>query len=102
MKPALSAALSIIMLGSSSQGADSTRLYDYVNAETLRLEQQTVQNLNDFKTPEGRAKRQAEAFEMFGLSPMPERTDLKPVITGRVEDDSVVVEKIHFQSSPGL
>src|SRR5688572_31084017 len=41
-------------------------------------------------------------LEMFGLSPMPERTDLKPVITGRAESDHVIVEKIHFQSSPGL
>jgi dienelactone hydrolase len=101
MKLALLAAF-CIMLASSANAADTSRLYDYVNAETLRLEQQALQNLEDFKTPAGRAKRQAEAFEMFGLSPLPERTDLKPVITGRVEDDTVIVEKIHFQSSPGL
>lgn len=76
--------------------------YDYVNAEANRLEQRAIESLNGFKTPEGRAKRHAELLEMLALSPMPARDDLKPVITGRLEDDSVVVEKIHFQSSPGL
>ena len=39
---------------------------------------------------------------MLGLDPLPEKTDLKPVITGRVEHDEFVVEKLHFQSRPGL
>jgi dienelactone hydrolase len=97
MKPFILAAISML----SIHAADP-RPYDYVNSETLRLERQTVANLISFKSPEGRAKRHSEALEMFGLSPMPERGDLKPQITGRLEDDTVVVEKIHFQSSPGL
>ena len=40
--------------------------------------------------------------EMLGLDPMPPRTDLKPVITGTFEHEGVVVEKLHFQASPGL
>jgi dienelactone hydrolase len=86
----------------SSAAAASNHLYDYVNSAALELEQQAAQNLNDFKTPEGREKRHAEALEMFGLSPMPARGDLKAVITGRLEDDTVAVEKIQFQSSPSL
>src|SRR3954468_1902445 len=101
MKPFLSAFAFILLALPLAQAATSG-LYDYVNTEALRLEQQTLQNLDDFKTPEGRAKRHAEALEMFGLSPMPTRSDLKPVVTGRLEDDTVIVEKIHFQSSPGL
>jgi hypothetical protein len=31
-----------------------------------------------------------------------EKTDLKPVITGKVEHDEFTVEKIHYQSRPGL
>ncbi|HEY6225688.1 MAG TPA: hypothetical protein VI282_01065, partial [Verrucomicrobiae bacterium] len=95
-------ALGLSVLTLRSGVAAATGLYDYVNAEAARLEQQTLQNLDDFKTPEGRAKRHAEALEMFGLSPMPARGDLKPVVTGRIEDDTVAVEKIQFQSSPGL
>ena len=39
---------------------------------------------------------------MLGLWPMPERTDLQPVITGRLTNDEFTVEKIYFQASPDL
>jgi dienelactone hydrolase len=95
------AALSVLTFGAAERG-ETSRLYDYVNSEALRIEQQASRDLEDFKTPEGRARRHAEALEMFGLSPMPERGDLHATVTGRLEDDTVVVEKLHFQSSPGL
>src|SRR5437868_2377538 len=95
------AALSVLTLRAAEHG-DTSRLYDYVNSEALRIEQQASRDLEDFKAPEGRARRHAEALEMFGLSPMPERGDLHATITGRLEDETVVVEKLHFQSSPGL
>jgi hypothetical protein len=41
-------------------------------------------------------------FEMLGLSPLPERTDLKAVVTGTIDQDSFRVENVHFQSRPGL
>jgi dienelactone hydrolase len=40
--------------------------------------------------------------EMLGLLPWPERTDLKATVTGREETADIVVEKLHFQSLPGL
>src|SRR5688572_26313474 len=49
-----------------------------------------------------RAKYRAELADMLGLSPMPERTDLKGTVTGKVEQADFVVEKVHFQSKPGL
>jgi dienelactone hydrolase len=76
--------------------------YDYVNSEAARIEQSLPKTLGDFANPESRGRRYAEALEMFGLAPMPERTDLKPVITGRLEQADFIVEKLHFQSSPGL
>ena len=39
---------------------------------------------------------------MLGLWPMPERTDLKPVITGKLEQPEFTVEKLYFQASPKL
>jgi hypothetical protein len=39
---------------------------------------------------------------MLGLWPLPEKTPLKAAVTGTVEGDNIVVEKIHFQSKPGL
>ncbi len=44
----------------------------------------------------------AQLFENLGLSPLPEKGDLHPVITGKVEREDFVVEKLHFQSLPGL
>ncbi|MHA3773276.1 alpha/beta hydrolase family protein [Verrucomicrobiota bacterium sgz303538] len=57
-------------------------------------------------TPENwsakRAEMRKELQRMLGLDPWPARGDLKPVITGNVQGDGYVVEKLEFQSSPGL
>jgi hypothetical protein len=41
-------------------------------------------------------------LDMLGLWPFPRRTDLHATITGTVETDAFTIEKLHFQSSPGL
>ncbi|HXG61134.1 MAG TPA: prolyl oligopeptidase family serine peptidase [Planctomycetota bacterium] len=41
-------------------------------------------------------------FDMLGLRPLPERTPLEPRITGRVDAEGYTIEKLHFQSRPGL
>jgi dienelactone hydrolase len=43
-----------------------------------------------------------EYMDMLGLWPIPEKTPLMVTKTGEVEAHGVVVEKIHFQSKPGL
>ncbi len=43
-----------------------------------------------------------EYLDMLGLQPLPERTALKATVTGRLERDGYTVEKLHFQSRPGL
>src|SRR5438132_1246297 len=62
--------------------------------------------LTDIKTKEDWEKKRPELrrqfLEMVGLWPLPPRTDLKPVVTGKVETDNFTIEKLHFQSSPGL
>jgi hypothetical protein len=62
--------------------------------------------LADIKTKEDWEKKRLELrrqfLEMIGLWPMPPRTDLSPVITGKVEAENFIIEKLHFQSSPGL
>jgi len=78
-------------------------LAEYFRTQTARISEQC---LADIKTLEDwEAKRQVyrrQLFEMLGLEPLPEKTDLKAVITGKVEHDEFVVEKIHYQSRPGL
>jgi dienelactone hydrolase len=41
-------------------------------------------------------------LDMLGLWPLPPRTDLHATVTGTVETDDFTVEKLHFQSMPGL
>jgi dienelactone hydrolase len=43
-----------------------------------------------------------ELAEMLGLDPMPPRTDLHATKTGEFELDGIVVEKLHYESMPGL
>lgn len=49
-----------------------------------------------------KAETRRQLFEMLGLHPLPERTPLNPVITGTVDAKDVLVERLHFQSRPGL
>ncbi len=41
-------------------------------------------------------------LDMLGLWPLPPRTELHPVVTGKLETDDYTIEKLHFQSMPGL
>ena len=78
-------------------------LADYFAAETAKLRDTCladIHTLADWKAKRGEYRRQL--LEMLGLDPLPEKTDLKPVITGKLEHDDFVVEKLHFQSRPGL
>jgi dienelactone hydrolase len=49
-----------------------------------------------------RPRLHREYLEMLGLWPMPERTPLEAKVTGTIEGDGYVVEKLHYQSVPGL
>ena len=76
---------------------------EYFAAETEKLQDACladIQTLDDWKAKRGEYRRQL--LEMLGLDPLPERTDLKPVVTGKVEHEEFIVEKLHFQSRPGL
>jgi Prolyl oligopeptidase family len=78
-------------------------LAEYFAAETAKLRDNCladIKTLDDWKAH--RDVYRLQLLEMLGLDPLPEKTDLKPVITGRVEQDEFVVEKLHFQSRPGL
>ncbi len=50
-----------------------------------------------------RPRLKAELFQVLGLWPVPERTPLHARVTGTLDREGpVVIEKIHFQSRPGL
>lgn len=80
-----------------------TNLAAYFESEVARLEATCladVTTLDDWTKQ--RDERRRQLFDMLGLWPLPERTALQPVITGKVDGDDFVVEKLHFQSLPGL
>ncbi|MBE0544161.1 MAG: acetylxylan esterase [Verrucomicrobia bacterium] len=75
----------------------------YFRTETAKLAEQClseIHTLADWEARRTEYRRQLQ--EMLGLWPMPERTDLNPVITGTLEHEEFTVEKLHFQASPKL
>jgi dienelactone hydrolase len=62
--------------------------------------------LADMQTKEDWEKKRPELrrqfLDMMGLWPLPPRSDLHATVTGKVETDAFTVEKLHFQSVPGL
>jgi len=75
----------------------------YFEAEVSTLERNCLADVQtDSDWTAQRDERRRQLWDMLGLWPVPERTDLKPTITGRLEADEFTVEKLHFQSLPGL
>jgi cephalosporin-C deacetylase-like acetyl esterase len=75
----------------------------YLGAETDKLSQKVLdgaKTLDEWQQKRPRLKD--EYLYMLGLSAKSEKTPLKPVVTGSIEHEGVVIEKLHFQSKPGL
>ncbi|TXT22186.1 MAG: hypothetical protein FD138_3656 [Planctomycetota bacterium] len=76
---------------------------EYFRLETAKLCDACLADVNsaeDWNTKKGEYRRQL--LDMLGLDPLPDRTELQPVITGNVDHEEFVVERLHFQSRPGL
>ena len=75
----------------------------YFEAETAKLRDACLADIDTLdQWKEKRKLYHGQLLEMLGLDPMPERTDLKPTVTGRIERDDFIVENLHYQSRPGL
>src|SRR3989441_13116599 len=59
-----------------------------------------VRTLDDWQKQRVELRRQL--LDMLGLDPMPKRTALRAQITGRLQREAYRIEKIVFQSLPGL
>jgi len=63
-------------------------------------------DLKDYPTradwEKARPELRRQLLEMLGLWPLPPRADLKAEITGKIERPTFTVEKLVFQSMPGL
>jgi hypothetical protein len=87
--------------------ADTTRGDKMFDAYFRRQTKQIADAcLADVKTKADWEKKRPELrrqfLDMMGLWPLPERTDLKPVVTGTIDTEHFTIEKLHFQSIPGL
>lgn len=104
----LSAILAVAFLATASARAASVRPADRELEDYFRAEVGTISGacLADVRTRADwdaqREQRRRELFGMLGLWPLPPRTDLKAVVTGRIEREAFAVERLHFQSLPGL
>ena len=78
-------------------------IHSVLVAETARLD---VKFLDGATTKAAWDKKRPvlkeQFLDMLGLSPLPEKTPLKATVTGTVEQGDIVIEKVHFQSLPGL
>jgi dienelactone hydrolase len=86
------------------EGTAGDTMFDrYLAERTARLSEcflDGATNLGEWQAR--RARLRQEYLDMLGLWPLPERTALHAKMTGTVERDDVVIEKLHFQSRPGL
>ncbi len=74
--------------------------------ETQVQQIEAANELTQFRTlqewEQERPRLREELFQMLGLSPRPDRTPLHAQTTAVTEHEEFVVERLHFQSSPGL
>jgi dienelactone hydrolase len=75
----------------------------YLKDQVKRIE---AASLTDLTTKAEWEKRRPELrrqfLDMMGLWPLPPKTDLKATVVGTVDAGDFTVERLHFQSMPGL
>lgn len=75
----------------------------YLGRQVQRIAQASLADVNsraDWEKQRPELRRQF--LDMMGLWPLPPRTDLRAVTTGKLDATHFTVEKLHFQSVPGL
>ena len=78
-------------------------IQEYLARETERI---TAGFATDLAHEEGVATRpvadREQFLDMLGLWPLPEKTPLQATVTGTLAQPGYIVEKLHYQSRPGL
>ncbi|HKQ72457.1 MAG TPA: hypothetical protein VJ810_01920 [Blastocatellia bacterium] len=107
MRKIILAALSALSLSAqpitNAQTHGERMAAEYFRRQTARIAARTLADVHTLADWQARrATYRQQLLEMLGLSPLPARGDLKATLTGKVETEKFTVEKIHFQSLPGL
>jgi cephalosporin-C deacetylase-like acetyl esterase len=111
LRPILSLAVLLAVatagLAADAPSRDTTRgdqmLADYFRAETAAVASHSltdIKSLEDWTSRRETYRKQLQ--EMLGLLPEPARTPLQAKVTGKVDATDFTVEKVQFQSRPGL
>ncbi len=90
-------------LAAAQETPGDRSMRQYLAARAAELEREFlpgVKTAADFERL--RPTLRAEYLDMLGLNPLPARTPLKATITGKIEQPGYTIEKLHFQSLPGL
>lgn len=78
-------------------------LAEYFRDRTRRITDNCLADIRTLADWEARREEyHRQLSEMLGLYPWPERTPLNVQVSGTIEDDAVIVEKLTFESMPGL
>jgi dienelactone hydrolase len=90
--------------GTATNAAATAMLHAFLKQEAARLDGQFLEGITNMAQWEARRPElHRQYLEMLGLWPLPERTPLQARVTGVLErDEGFRVEKLHFQSRPGL
>jgi cephalosporin-C deacetylase-like acetyl esterase len=103
--PVVGVLLSAQLASAQSPGpkAGDIMIEKYLAQETGRVSQRVLAGATTLEQWQAiRPRLRQEYLDMLGLWPLPEKTPLAAKITGTVERDGVVIDKLHFQSRPGL
>jgi len=75
----------------------------YLAAETDKLSKKFMDGAKTLEEwQQKRPRLYQEYMDMLGLWPIPEKTPLKATITGTIEAPDFFIDKLHYQSKPGL
>ncbi len=103
-KPVLLLAVAFLYFASPTPTWDFDEQLDqyFINKteEIERITSQQLANISDWEAYHRHSRRQLQ--DMLGLLPWPKKSSLRAKITGTVEHNDFIVQKIHFQSMPGL
>lgn len=90
-------------IGADRRAANTKAIHEFFRINTVRIQENALANVKTLEDwQELRPKLRRQMLDMLGLWPLPEKTPLQPTVTGTLEEDAFVVEKLHFQSRPGL
>lgn len=97
-----SAASAAAVVGEEKAAGDEA-IDRYLAGLTERVSRRVLDGAKTRAEWEARLPRlRQEYLDMLGLWPLPERTPLHATVTGILEHEGVVIEKLHYQSRPGL